>query len=177
MDLFTAMKTRKSTRAYKPDTVKREDLEEIVKAGSAAPLGIKRNAKMQLTVVQDKALMKAWAEDFAAQRQKPGLDPMYAAPALIIVSAAPIEGAPAIEYCNVGCVMENMALAATALGYSNIYLWGITVYLSNHPEEMKKLGIPEGLKPLSALALGWGEEEPKADRSWEMEIPTNFYGE
>ena len=58
--------------------------------------------------------------------------------------------------------VENMAIAAKALGLDSCYLASYQVCL-NAPsggEYKKMLGIPEGYVPNFALAIGYGAEQP-----------------
>ena len=171
MELFETLKTRKSTRDFTDVQIGEADLNEILLAGSAAPIGMRKFESIHLTVVQNKELLddmqKAAATAFGDTSRKP----IYDAPTLIIVSSQELGNS--IEYANVGCIMENMALAATALGLGNIYLWGITAFLGSQPDYLQKLQIPEGFKPISALAVGYAVEELKPEKPWEHVFTIN----
>ena len=71
-----------------------------------------------------------------------------------------------IEYSNVACAIENMALTATSLGLGSVYLWGFLRKLRERPDTIAKLDLPEGYSILSAFAVGHATEpvephEPK----------------
>ena len=53
----------------------------------------------------------------------------FGAPTMIIVSSKPAM-IPGIEYANAACVIENMAISATALGIANVVWAGPTVVIS-----------------------------------------------
>ena len=76
---------------------------------------------------------------------------------------------------NAACVVEMMALQATNEGLGNIYLYGVTAALAKNEELVKKLGIPEGFTPLSALALGYGKEDVSECKVFEATLSQNRY--
>lgn len=164
MEFFETVKTRKSTREFTGAQISEADLNEILLAGNAAPIGMRKFESIHLTVVQNKELLDDMQTAAATAFGDASRKPIYDAPTLIIVSSQELGNS--IEYANVGCVMENMALAATALGLGNIYLWGITAFLSSQPDFLQKLQIPDGFKPISALAVGYAVEELKPEKPW-----------
>lgn len=171
MEFFETLKTRKSTRDFTSEQISEANLNEILLAGSAAPLGMRKFESIHLTVVQNKALLDEMQTAAATAFGDATRKPIYDAPTLIIVSSQELGNS--IEYANVGCVMENMALAATALGLGNIYLWGITAFISGQPSFLQKLQIPEGYKPISALAVGHATEVLKPEKPWEHVFTIN----
>ena len=68
-----------------------------------------------------------------------------------------------LEYANAACVLENMALAATDMGIDNIIWGGAAAVVAQNDEFRKRLGIPEGFKPVLCASFGYAsaEEEPK----------------
>ncbi|MEG1862605.1 MAG: nitroreductase family protein [Oscillospiraceae bacterium] len=152
MELFDAMLSRKSVRDFTEKQVSEEQLNKILVAASLAPLGVPKEGKPHLTVVQDSSLLKALGAQWGAEK-----DIIYGAPTLIIVSH-PQSRMAGIPQMNAACVIENMALAATDLGLGSIYLYGVTMGLEKNEELCEKLGIPKGMSPLSALAVGYGKE-------------------
>jgi nitroreductase len=94
------------------------------------------------------------AED-AAQR------PMPACPVLLVVVYDPGRRAPAsagdfLGIMSLGCVMENMWLAAESLGLG----FHIVSSLSSEPEVKRILGIPDGLVIAFSARLGHPVSEP-----------------
>ena len=81
---------------------------------------------------------------------------------MIIFSATDISD-DHIEYCNAGCVIENMCLAAADLGLGSCYIWGALKKLRNRPEVVAKLNLPEGYEILSAFVCGY-PKTPIEDR-------------
>ncbi len=151
MELFDVMLSRKSVREYTQEQISEEQLDKILISASLAPLGVPKDGKPHLTVVQDKELLKVLGAQWGADK-----DIMYGAPTLIIISHGESRMAGIAEM-NTACVLENMTLAATDLGLASIYLYGVTMALGKNQELCDKMGIPEGMKPMSALAVGYGK--------------------
>ena len=160
MDVFEAIETRRSVRAYKQEQINKEDLERIIGAAQLAPIAGADYTMSHITVVQDTGLLDEIREACMLHR-KDGtpVDPLYGVPTLIVLSTTgPSDDC--IEYSNVACAIENMSLAATALGLGSVYLWGFLKKLRKHPELIAQLGLPEGYAPLSCLGVGYAVEQP-----------------
>ena len=166
MEFMDIIHARRSTRAYTDEQITDAELEAIVEAGRTAPIAGADYSMSHMTVVRDPALVAEIREACQLMRKDGSkADPTYGAPILIFLSATgPSDDM--IEYCNVACAIENMALAATSLGLGSVYLWGFLRKLRSHPELVGKLGLPEGYTVLSAFAVGHAVEpvephEPK----------------
>ena len=136
-----------------------EDVKAIVDAAQLAPLALGDNKTSHLTVVRDPELMETIRSACMLKRKDGSAhDPFFGATTLIIFSATDISD-DHIEYCNAGCVIENMCLAAADLGLGSCYIWGCLKKLRNNPEAVSKLNLPEGYEILSAFVCGY----PKAE--------------
>lgn len=166
MNTLEAIFHRRSTRAYLPKQISDGDLEQILKAGSAAPVAMARYDSLHITVVQrDDLIARVFdeAEDavFATLGVRKNLN--YGAKTLIVVSSQPPhrEG---MDYANGGIVIENMVLAATALGIDSVIIGAPIAALAANPALVQVLGIPQGFRPVLGVVLGYSAEEnaPKA---------------
>lgn len=166
MELKEVLLRRKSCRSYEAKPVEAEKLNEVVTAASLAPLGLPRDGKPHLTVITDPAVLK----ELSAARG-PEYQLGYGAPALIMVSCPP--SMPGIPEMNAACVVEMMAVTATDLGLGNIYLYGIANLVAQSEEWKKRLGIPEGHTPLSALAVGYSTEPIEVCKEWQATLGEN----
>jgi len=173
METLKAIAKRKSTRAFLPEKqVGESELKTILSAGCAAPVGAADYPSIHLTVIKDKAVLAKITK--AAQTAfKTDRDVLYGAPVLVVVSSSEPKF-PNIQYANVGCIMENMLLAATNLGIDNIYLWGPVNAIIKSPELLKELGIPEGFTPISAAALGYAAESNPAEKELKITLSVNY---
>jgi nitroreductase len=150
MDVFSVIKKRRSIRKFTGEAIPSSDLEKIVDAGRLAPSG-NNQQPWDFIVVTDKSILQrlskaaSWSADAAA---------------MIVVVMDPVtkywreDGSAAVE---------NMLLAATALGYGACWLEGDT---QPHEAEFKLLlNIPEHLQLLTLIPIGipvnWPEEKQK----------------
>ncbi|HQC55324.1 MAG TPA: nitroreductase family protein [Clostridia bacterium] len=156
MDALTNIYSRISTRDFTDKPVSEKDISTIMQAGMAAPVGRGLYDTLHLTLITNKDLLDeiSKAADWSGARPNA---PLYDAPVLILVSSK-LGETPNIEYSNVGCVMQTMALAATSLGLGNLYLWGCIYRLKSRPDIIKKFELPEGFVPISALGVGYSKE-------------------
>ena len=151
MDFFQTVFARQSTRAFSAERLPKESLQKILAAGCAAPVGRGAYGNLRLTVLQKPALLEKISA--ATGGDKAGA-PLYGAPTLILVSSPASNN---LEYANAACVVENMHLAATALGLGSVYLWGFLRVFSD-AALLAELGLPEGFRPVSALGAGYAVE-------------------
>lgn len=154
MELFEAMAKRRSTRAYTGEGVSAAEVEKVVWAADAAPVGGGHYEKLHLTVVTDGVVLGKMRAT-AMGGGKGGADPFYGAPAVVLVSAkAGGGGITPLDAANAACLVENMHLAATGLGLGSVYIWGAIGRMNEDAGLLKGLGIPEGFLLVSALAFG-----------------------
>lgn len=158
MELFNTLKNRHSVRSYLDKQISNEDLEKILLAGNMAPIGLRLYSSMHLTVIQNEDLLHEISSVTAVSRGKPQSDPLFNAPTLIVVSSNDDRGT-SVEYANTGCIIENMALVATALGLGSIFLLGVVTATNKAPETLQKLNLPDGYKAISALAVGYASKQ------------------
>lgn len=163
-EVLKTIYNRKSTKDYSGVKVSRNDLLSILNAGMTAPVGMKRYDTLHLTVVEDEALLTAISDRADMKTPARPRAPLYGAPTLIFVSAK-FEREDNIEYANVGCIMENMAVAATALGVDSVYLWGFIRVVRANADLLAALRLPEGFIPVSALAVGYGTATDDAEET------------
>jgi len=174
METMKAIAKRKSTRAFSPERqITKADLDTILAAGCAAPVGMADYASLHLTVIQDReslmAINKAVQDAFKMDR-----DVLYGAPTLVFVCASEQQKAPNIKYANAACVVENMLLAATDAGIDSVYLWGAANVVAGNPELCKQFGIPEGFKPVSSAALGYASEGNPTEKELGVTFSVNY---
>ena len=161
MNALEAILKRKSTRAYRSEQISEDALEKILKAACASPVGMARYDTLHITVVQNEdVLTRIFNEAEEALFKAIGIrkNMNFGAKTVILVSSAPAyrEG---VEYAHAGIVIENMVIAATSMKIDSVVLGGPIPAIENNDELKTELGIPEGFKPLLAVALGYGSED------------------
>lgn len=155
MDTLTTIATRRSTRIYKPEQISDSQLQTVLAAGWAAPVGHNAYNELAISVVQNAQILANFAEYCGQAFGNAKYNPFYSAPTLIVVAAKPKEDGQLVYIADVACVMENMHLAATDIGLGSIYLWALLNRIPQSPQFIASLEVPEGFKPVSALALGY----------------------
>lgn len=171
MELSQAIFSRCSCRAYTDEPVSAQELDAVLAAANAAPVGMGAYPTVHLTVIRNEAFRSALSEATREFMKRDG-DPLYGAPVLVLVSAEPAMP-PTIEFQNTGAIMENMLLAATGLGLGSVYLMGAIAALKTKPELVEQLALPEGFVPIAAAALGH-PAQPAARREPQRKIETNY---
>lgn len=150
MDLFEAIRTRRSVRAYTGDPIPREHLEQIVDAARLAPSGNNKQP-WEFVVVTRRDLIASLAATS---------DWVHKAGAIIAVVMDPAVTAYWIE--DGSAAIENMLLAATALGYGSCWLQG---YAQRNEEKVKQtLSIPDTRRLLSLISVGVPVEWPQKEK-------------
>lgn len=168
--VVAAIEARRSIRAYKDTPVEHEKLQLLAECGVKAPSAMNRQ-EWELRIVNS----KAWIDDCAAtylnavegtgkadyMKNAPGFKNIFRnAPAVIFVAAP--EGVFAGE--NVGCLAQNIMLAATELGLGTCFLGSVQMMFAEPAmkERLQSLGFSEGYHLRYALAVGYPDETPEA---------------
>lgn len=182
--MLSAIVERRSVRRYKSASVPKEVIEEILQAGILAP-SAKNRQPWKFIVVADSAkteMLAAMEKGLKREKTAPllpksaqhvsgaehTLQIMRQAPVIIFVVnllgtdiRRPLEPEERIyEICNIqsiGAALENMTLAATALGLGS--LWICDIFFAY--EELKDW-LNAGGEPVAALAVGYADEAPFA---------------
>ena len=164
--------SRCSCRSYTAEPVSSAELDAVLAAGNAAPVGMGAYHTVHMTVIRNREFLSSLSKATAAFMKRDG-DPLYGAPTLILISAKP-GMPPTIEYQNTGTIIENMMLAATDLGLGSVYLMGAIAALKTDPDLVAKLELPEGFVPIAAMALGH-PTTPAVLRSPESRITLRYF--
>ena len=164
MQTLEAIAKRKSTRSYKPEKISEDALQTILKAAFAAPVAMGNYDSLHLTVVEDPALLdrvNTAAGEMVFRMLGARKNTDFGAKTLILVSSTPVHR-PGTDHANAGIVVENMVLAATAMGIDSVILGAAPAAVAQDLELMKALEIPEGYTPLLGAFLGYGAEDTPA---------------
>ncbi len=159
-ETLRVLETRRSCRNFKPDMVKDEELNAIIKAGTYAATGMGKQSPI-IIAVRDKALrdeiseanrkIGGWAE---------GFDPFYGAPVILIVLA----NKDVRTYVYDGSlVMGNLMNAAESLGVASIWIHRAKEEFEADfgKNLLKKLGIEGDYEGIGHCALGYAAQPAK----------------
>ena len=86
MELFEALKGRRSVRGFKDEQIKDEELNVILEAGEYAATGMGKQSPIMI-VVQDKETIAQLSKMNAKIMGNENIDPFYGAPTVVIVLA------------------------------------------------------------------------------------------
>ncbi len=154
MNTTDAIRSRFSVRAFRDEPVADEQLQALLTAANASPVGMKRYEDVHLTVIRDKEMLKLLDAESANYVGRWGTHPLYGAPMLIIVSARLNSNMTSVGYANAAIMVQNMALQAVELGLGACHIWGVLPALQGR-DKLRALNlIPEGFTACAGLAVG-----------------------
>lgn len=167
--VIEAIEARRSVRAYKDTPVEHEKLEILAKCGVLAPSAMNKQ-EWEVRIVENKewidgataAYLKAVeGTDKAKYMLTPTFKNIFRNGSAVIFVGAP-DGLFSGE--NVGCMAENIMLAATELGLGTCFLGSVQMMFAEPAmaEYLQSLGFSEGYKLRYALAVGYPDETPEA---------------
>ena len=167
--VIEAIEARRSVRAYKDTPVEHEKLEFLAKCGVLAPSAMNKQ-EWEVRIVENKewidgataAYLKAVeGTDKAKYMLTPTFKNIFRNGSAVIFVGAP-DGLFSGE--NVGCMAENIMLAATELGLGTCFLGSVQMMFAEPAmaEYLQSLGFSEGYKLRYALAVGYPDEAPEA---------------
>ena len=157
-EVLTVIQNRKSVRNFTGESVSKDDLNLILKAGMCAPTAVNKQP-WNFVVVTDRATLDLLAEKLPSSKM------LSKAGAAIIICAIPEKAhGGLVEYAVIDCSLagENILLAVESLG-----LGGIWTACYPNEDRMKTvrtiLGIPDNIIPLNVMPIGHptGEDKPK----------------
>jgi nitroreductase len=164
--------SRRSTRKYKEEQIKDEELNVILDAGRFAPSAMNQQS-WHFTAVQNKevlqkiveaartAFLNSGNENFVARAKAENFNPFYNAPTLILVFG----DEKAIAPQNDGSLaLENMFLAAQSIGIGSCWIHSVNFLFNTEVGKALKeeLGIPEGYAPIGSGIFGYSAVEASA---------------
>jgi len=150
MNTFEALEKRYSHKElFLPDAVPLTDLEKIAKAGLSAPSGANRQS-MRLIILPDRSTL----DPLCAVASTAGLDSAPAAIAVLTDGSVTPEGRMNFEKEDYAAAVTSMLLAATALGYSSLWLDSPYFDEENEKRARKVLGVPDNYRIWATLPIG-----------------------
>ena len=151
-DFLKVIETRRSCRKYKPEQITDEELKAVLEAGTYAPTS--RGMQSPYIVAVQKKEVLARLAKMNAEIMGVTSNPYYDAPTYVLVFAPSLANNPVQDG---SCVLENMMLAAHALGLGSCWIhrakeefessWG--------RELLASLGIEDEYEGIGHCALGY----------------------
>lgn len=153
MDFSELVTARYSVRAYKPDPVEEEKLQQVLEAARLAPTAANRQP-FQLIVVhtagREEELRRIYGREFFVQ-----------APLVICACGLPEQNWVRRDGKNyndvdVAIVMDHLILAAADLGLGTCWIGAFD------PDAAREvLGLPQGVESIAFTPLGYPADQPK----------------
>ncbi len=175
MEAIEAIMTRRSTRQFSDTPVEVEKLEKIIECGRYAPSGVNLQ-QTKFLVIQSRSILDELTAlvqtEFAKltvgpetsnvlahsiKLAKQGKYVFHYNPPVFIVTANKIDADNNIADCV--CAIENMMLAANALGLGSCYINQIR-RLNENPAVnayMQALGLEENERVFASMSLGYAD--------------------
>lgn len=155
MNTMETILSRRSVRSYTGEPVTDTELNILLQAAHAAPVGRALFDTLLLTVITDRGFMERL-------NALTGREALYGAPMMILVSSELTDGDNNVAHSNAAGIVENIALAAVELGLGTCHIWGAVRALNTSPELLGELHLPEGMVPCCAVIIGRTEEKYEA---------------
>ncbi len=160
MEFSDLIRSRYSVRAYKPDPVEDDKLQQVLEAARLAPTAANRQP-FQLIVIHTAGREEELGRIYGA--------PWFVqAPLVICICGLPGQGwvrADGKNYTDVdvAIVMDHLILAATDLGLGTCWIGAFD------PRAARQvLGIPDDVEPIAFTPLGYPADQPKPKKRKEL---------
>ncbi|TET39437.1 MAG: nitroreductase [Dehalococcoidia bacterium] len=164
MDVFEAIRERRSVRKYKPTPVSEEQLNAVLEAARWAPSWANTQC-WNFVLVRDAETKERLAETLNPANR--GIPAMKSAPIVIVACAEKgrsgySKGSVATDkgdwfMFDVALAMQNVTLAAHALGLGTLH-----VGLFDAPKVAKIIDVPTGVEVVEMMPLGYPDESHAA---------------
>lgn len=179
MDVFQAIRKRRAVRHFRPDAVSREQVHAVLDAANQAPSGLNRQPWEFLVVRGEKiremgksyhSTLTEYLNNWEASPMSRSLsrdefirfsETYGGAPVVIVllVKADPIPNFRKADLESASAAMQNLLLAATALGLGTCWMTGPT---RDEKTLRQILAIPEDREIVAVTPLGYPEKIPDA---------------
>jgi nitroreductase len=179
MDVFEAIRERRAVRLYRPDPVSRQDILTVLDAANKAPSGLNRQPWEFLIVTGKKIIemgksYRSTLDEYLSHYDK---SPMrnfisdddfirfaetYGGAPVVIVVLVPADANPNFRKADLesaSAAMENLLLAATALGLGTCWMTGP---IRDEKTLRRILSVPDDREIVAVTPLGYPEKIPAA---------------
>lgn len=152
MKVMEAILKRRSIRRFTNQPIAKEDIYSLLHAAMMAPTA--RNCQeWEFVVVRNKETFKKMMHVHPYAKMLEQADC-----ALVVCGNTQREHAPGYWMTDCGAATQNILLAATSLGIGSVWL-GVYPNEERMAGVAKILGLPDHVKPLNIIALGYPDEK------------------
>ena len=158
---------RRAIRKYKPEQIKDEELEVVIKAGEYAPTAMGLQSPLIIAVQdpEDVAKLNEISLEIMVKQHggnpRPGTLPYYGAPTIILIFYTEIARNGFLGTLDASAVCTNMLNAAYAAGLGSCWINRCKEIfeLDEGKALLKKWGITEKVEGVASIALGYADQE------------------
>ncbi|MDD2678800.1 MAG: nitroreductase family protein [Candidatus Nanoarchaeia archaeon] len=158
MDALKCINTRRSIRKYKARKIPADIVKKLIVAGMNAPSSFNSQPWVFITVTKKDTMNKI--ASVKSQRSQ------FLKTAPLLIACCYDESrskSPAHDLENVAVAVENILLAAHALGLGACYIGGFDPKFPDIEKSMSKaLKLPKKIKIVCLISLGYPDESPKS---------------
>ena len=161
---------RRAIRKFKPEQIKDEELDAVLKAGTYAPTGMGLQSPLIVSVQNPDDVAKlnelsAAILEKGAGVKSPGL-PYYGAPTIILIFYTEIAKSDYFGILDSSAVCTNMLNAAYAVGLGSCWIHRCKEIfeLEEGKALLRKWGINEKVVGVASIALGYSDMEQPLPR-------------
>ena len=158
-ETLKVLEERRSCKKFRPEPIRDEELEAIIKAGTYAPTGKGLQSPI-IIAIKNKELRDKLSAMNAEIMGRPGIDPFYGAPELLVVLAD--KAVPTYIYDG-SLVMGNLMNAASDLGVGSCWIHRAKEEFESEEGKkiLKSLGIEGDYEGIGHCVLGYAAEAAK----------------
>ncbi|ODS38968.1 MAG: hypothetical protein A7316_06645 [Candidatus Altiarchaeales archaeon WOR_SM1_86-2] len=170
MEVFEAIKKRRSIREYTEEQISNETMEQILDAGISAPSAGNLQS-WEFILIRDQKKKEMISE--AAYNQT------FLSRASVLIVVCGNQERSAYRYGSRGkelyCIqdtsaaIQNMLLASASLGIGTCWVGAF-----NENAVRKILKIPAGVRPVAIISLGYGAEKPGMPRRMNLKDVVHY---
>jgi nitroreductase len=152
--ILKSLRERRSVRSFRPEQIKDEELRAVLEAGTYAPTGMNKQDPW-IVAVQNPDIIKQLVSMNSKFTEQEG-NPYYDAPTIVLVFCSQPEVWPN-GFADGTLVLGNMMNAAHAIWLGSCWInRERQMFATDEGRElMGRLGLPEGLMGVGAIALGY----------------------
>ena len=159
-ETLKVLETRRSCRNFKPDMIKKEELDAILRAGTYAATGMGRQSPIIIAVTDREMRDRLSDENRKVIGSQDKFDPFYGAPVILIVLA---KKDVVTHVYDGSLVIGNLMNAAESLGVASIWIHRAKEEFESEfgKELLARLGVEGEYEGIGHCALGYAAEPPK----------------
>lgn len=156
MEVIECIKTRRSIRKFKDKEIEKDKLKLILESAKYAPSAGNLQAR-EFIIIKDKKTKEKISEAAYSQNFISGAQILIAACADKSKSQRYKEKAEIYSICDCCASIENIILSGNSLGIGSCWIGAF-----DEKKVKEILGIPENIKIVALLPMGYAAENPEA---------------